>query len=149
MVGNLETDLRVVDNLERSENHLFGPKKKIRSINKLEWKIDYRVIPEHRNHVFDPASVFLSTHWWSQHLACQRSFYKPFRNCQPSQRVSTVHLPLQPRGPPPLTVAKNPTRQKSKKKKPERETRASLFLKWSFRRIRNYFWIWLGEPPQC
>ena len=62
MVGNLETDLRVEDNVERSENHLFGPKKKIRSINKLEWKIDYRVILEYRNHVFDPASVFLSTH---------------------------------------------------------------------------------------
>ena len=44
----------------------------------------YRVIPGHRNHVFDPASVFLSTHWWSQHPACQRCFYKPFRNCSPA-----------------------------------------------------------------
>ena len=45
--------------------------------------------PGHRNHVLDPASEFLSTHWWSQQPACQRCFYKPLRNCQPSQRVST------------------------------------------------------------
>jgi len=50
---------------------------------------EYRVIPGHRNHRNDPASVFLSTHWWSQHPACQRCFYKPLRNCHPSQRVST------------------------------------------------------------
>ena len=37
----------------------------------------YSSIPAHRNHVFDPARVFLSTHWWSQHPACQRYFYKP------------------------------------------------------------------------
>ena len=47
------------------------------------------VIPGHRNHRHDPASVFRSTHWWSQHPACQRCFYKPSRNCHPSQRVST------------------------------------------------------------
>ena len=37
-------------------------------------KHSYRVIPGHRNQVFDPASVFLSTHSWSQHPACQRCF---------------------------------------------------------------------------
>jgi len=31
-------------------------------------------IPGRRNHVFDPASVFLSTHSWSQHPTCQRCF---------------------------------------------------------------------------
>jgi len=31
----------------------------------------------------------VSTKWWSQHPACQRCFYKPFRNCHPSRRVST------------------------------------------------------------
>jgi len=31
----------------------------------------YRVILGHRTHAFDPARVFLSTHWWSQHPACQ------------------------------------------------------------------------------
>ena len=46
-------------------------------------------LPRARNHGFDPASVFLSTHWWSQHPACQRCFYKPWRNCPASQRVST------------------------------------------------------------
>jgi len=57
----------------------------------------YSVIPGHRNHRNDPASVFPSTHWWSQHPACQRwlflvvsCFYKPLRNCHPSQRVSKV-----------------------------------------------------------
>jgi len=51
----------------------------------------YSWVPVHRNHSFDPASVpvFLSTHWWSQHPACQRCFYKPVRNCLPNQRVST------------------------------------------------------------
>jgi len=39
----------------------------------------YRVIPGHSNHVFDPASVLLSTHWSSQHPACQHCFYKPLR----------------------------------------------------------------------
>ena len=34
----------------------------------------YSRVPGHRNHVFDPASVFLSTHRWSQHPACQRCF---------------------------------------------------------------------------
>jgi len=43
----------------------------------------------HRNHRNDPASEFLSTHWWSQHPACQRCFYQPFRNFHPSQQVST------------------------------------------------------------
>jgi len=51
--------------------------------------IHYRRVPGHRNHVFDPASVFLSTHWLSQHPACQRCFCKPWGNCHPSQRVST------------------------------------------------------------
>jgi len=43
-------------------------------------------VPGHRlrNHLNDPASVFLSTHWWSQHPACQRCFYRPLRNCHPS-----------------------------------------------------------------
>jgi len=50
--------------------------------------LSYRVVPGHRNHFFDPASVFSSTHWWSQHPACQRCFYKPLRNYHPSQRVS-------------------------------------------------------------
>jgi len=48
-----------------------------------------RVIPGQRPHVLDPASVFLSTHWWSQNPACQRCFCKPLRKCHPSQRVST------------------------------------------------------------
>jgi len=40
---------------------------------------------------------FLSTHWWSQHRASQRwlflvvsCFFKPFRNCHPSQLVFKV-----------------------------------------------------------
>jgi len=46
-------------------------------------------IQGHRNHLNDPASVFLSTHRWSQHPACQRCFYKPLINCHPpSQQVS-------------------------------------------------------------
>jgi len=49
----------------------------------------YSSIPAHRNHTFDPATVFLSTHWWSQHPACQRCFYKPLKNYYPSQRVFT------------------------------------------------------------
>jgi len=49
----------------------------------------YSRVPAHRNHGFDPVSVFLSTHWWSQQPACQRFFYKTLRNCHPSQRVST------------------------------------------------------------
>jgi len=53
---------------------------------------EYRVILGHINHVFDPARVFLSTHWWSQHPACQRCFYIPLRNCHPSQQVSTPHV---------------------------------------------------------
>jgi len=58
---------------------------------------NYSRVPGHRNHRNDPASVFLSTHWWSQHPACQRwlflvvsCFYKPLRNCHPSQRISKV-----------------------------------------------------------
>ena len=51
----------------------------------------YRVVMGlgHRNHWNDPASEFLSTHWWSQHPACQRCFYQPLRKCHPSQRLST------------------------------------------------------------
>jgi len=49
----------------------------------------YSRVPGHKNYDFDPASVFRSTHWWRQHPACQRCFYKPLRNCHPSQRVST------------------------------------------------------------
>ena len=55
----------------------------------------YSRVPGHRNHRNDPASVFLSTYWWSQHPACQRwlflvvsCFCKPLRNCHPRQRVS-------------------------------------------------------------
>jgi len=55
----------------------------------LRW-LEYRVIPGHRNHVFKPASVFLSTNRWSQHPACQRCVYKPLRNCHHRQRVSTL-----------------------------------------------------------
>ena len=40
------------------------------------------------NHVFDPASVFLSTHWWSQHPDWQRCFYKLLTNCKFNQQVS-------------------------------------------------------------
>jgi len=57
----------------------------------------YSRVPKRRNHRNDPASVFLSTHWWSQHPACQRwlflvvsCVYKPLRNCHPSQWVSKV-----------------------------------------------------------
>ena len=39
----------------------------------------YRDVPGHRNYVLDPASVCLSTHWWSQHPACQCCFCKPSR----------------------------------------------------------------------
>jgi len=59
--------------------------------------ICYRVILGHRNHWNDPASVFLSTHGWSQHPACQHwlflvisCFFKPLRNCHPSQWVSKL-----------------------------------------------------------
>jgi len=41
----------------------------------------YMVFPGHRNRFLDPASEFLSTHWWSQNPACQRCFYKPLKNC--------------------------------------------------------------------
>jgi len=41
----------------------------------------YSTDPGNRNRFFDPASEFLSTHWWSQNPACQRCFYKPFKNC--------------------------------------------------------------------
>ena len=42
--------------------------------------------------IFDPGSMFLSTHRWSQKpsLSGQHCFYKPSRNCHPSQRVSTT-----------------------------------------------------------
>jgi len=53
----------------------------------------YSSVPEHKTHRNDPASVFLSTHWWSQRPACQHwmflvvsFFYKPLRNCHPSQQ---------------------------------------------------------------
>ena len=59
----------------------------------------YSRVPGHINHRNDPASVFLSTHWWSQHPACQRClflvvscFYKPLRNCHPSHRVSQAKV---------------------------------------------------------
>jgi len=44
----------------------------------------YRVVPGHRNHLNDPASEFLSTHWWRQNPACQRCFYKPLKSCHPA-----------------------------------------------------------------
>jgi len=51
----------------------------------------YRVIPAHWNHVLTQPACLLSTHWWSQHPACQRCFYDLLRNCRwhPSQRVIT------------------------------------------------------------
>ena len=62
----------------------------------------YSVIPGHRNHRNDPASVFLSTHWWSQHPACQCwlflvdfCFFKPLRKCHPSQRGFKVQCKKQ------------------------------------------------------
>ena len=68
------------------------------------WLNQYRVIPAHRNHRNDPASVFLSTHWWSQHPASQRwlflvvsCFFKPLRNCHPSQRVLKVQCKNRPK----------------------------------------------------
>ena len=33
----------------------------------------YSTDPGHKNRFFDPASECLSTHWWSQNPACQRS----------------------------------------------------------------------------
>jgi len=42
--------------------------------------------PGHWNRSFDPASEFLSTHWWSQNPACQCCFYKPLKNCHPASR---------------------------------------------------------------
>jgi len=67
------------------------------AVNNLANLWGYSSIPAHRNHQNDPASVFLSTHWWSQHPASQRwlflvvsCFFKPLRNCHPSQRVSKV-----------------------------------------------------------
>ena len=67
---------------------------------RMSWLVQVMIcskVPRHRNHQNGPASVFLSTHWWSQHLACQpwlflvvSCFYKPLRNCHPSQRVSKV-----------------------------------------------------------
>ena len=56
----------------------------------------YRVVPGHRNRRNDPASEFLSIHWWSQHPACQRCFYQPLRNCHPSQQVSTLPVETLP-----------------------------------------------------
>jgi len=47
----------------------------------------YSRVPGQRNHWNDPASEFLSAHWWSQHPACQRCFYQPLKNCHPSQRI--------------------------------------------------------------
>ena len=49
----------------------------------------YSRVPGHRNHRNDPASEFLSTHWWRQYAACQRCFYQTLRICHLSQRVST------------------------------------------------------------
>jgi len=48
--------------------------------------MQYSTDPGHRNHFLDPASEFLSTHWWSQNLVCQRCFYKPLKNCHPTSR---------------------------------------------------------------
>jgi len=48
--------------------------------NRVQW-VCYRVFPAHRNRFFDPASEFLSTHWWSQNPACQRCFSEPLKNC--------------------------------------------------------------------
>ena len=57
------------------------------------WFMCYRVVPAHRNHFFDPASEFLSTHsgWWSQNPGCQRCFYKSLRNCHPGSEF--LHSP--------------------------------------------------------
>jgi len=55
----------------------------------LQCGLRYSSIPGHRNHLNDPASMFINTHWWSQHPTCQHCFYKPSRNCHPSQRVSS------------------------------------------------------------
>jgi len=51
---------------------------------RIERPETYSTDPGHRNHFFDPASEFLSTHWWSQNPACQRCFYKPLKNCHPA-----------------------------------------------------------------
>ena len=57
----------------------------------------YSTDPGHRNRFFDPASEFLSTHWWSQNPACQRCFYKPLTNCHPASgflKYSATNRPI-------------------------------------------------------
>jgi len=51
----------------------------------------HRVVPGHRNHLNDPASEFLSTHWWSQNPVCQRCLYKPLKNCHSASEF--LHSP--------------------------------------------------------
>ena len=47
----------------------------------------YRVVPGHNDHLNDPASEFLSTHWWNQNPACQSCFIQKLTH---SQRVYTL-----------------------------------------------------------
>jgi len=53
----------------------------------------YRVIPGHRCHGFDPASVFWSTHWRSQHPVCQRCFGRAASGGAPEPPRATRNQP--------------------------------------------------------
>jgi len=57
----------------------------LRNLNYRNQVWNYKRVLVHKSHVCDPACMFLSTHWWSQHPACQSCFYKPLRNCNPSE----------------------------------------------------------------
>jgi len=72
--------------------------------------------------------VFLSTHWWSKHPACQRCFYKPLRNCHPSQRVST---PPGARGKRPAAAARHSQSARVHTDSPPKTTFSYIFLCWA------------------
>jgi len=71
--------------------HLHMPSQYVYIIFQYIQICQYRVVPGHRNHLNDPASEFLSTHWWSQNPACQRCFYKQLKNCHPASEF--LHSP--------------------------------------------------------
>ena len=68
------------------------------------WTEAYSSIPGHRNHVFDPASVFLSTHSWSLLFVCWvdktrtvkplRRFHSWILNFTSTQPASVVSINL-------------------------------------------------------
>jgi len=67
-----------------------------------------RVIPGHRNYDFDPASVFLSTRWWSQHPASQRwLFLVPLNHYETATPTSGFRARGARRGFSPAAIARH------------------------------------------